>query len=295
VFRACVVNAVREGESLMQQLVTVTRGALATQENELRDIARRNLASDALRLLNQHEAALLKGYPMALLEVFADGPEPARTTKADATGLDFGELSLVDDDEVQAQVELSRAQQLAVHATEAVLSELNGLVSAAQGLRRVHPERNPLRPENYIRALQQVIADTGVASPIREAWMQPMRTQLGSLLVDVYKRAAQSLRDQGVQPVGFGAAPGASTGYGPAGTQRLWQCLRRPGQPVGRRSQWPWRQLWRRYRLWPAHRIRPHGMGRGRSRHGGAGFRGGGGLAYRRHLAPDVGRRGRSL
>ena len=203
VFRACVVNAVREGESLMQQLVTVTRGALATQESELRDIARRNLASDALRLLNQHEAALLKGYPMALLEVFADGPEPARTTKADATGLDFGELSLVDDDEVQAQVELSRAQQLAVHATEAVLSELNGLVSAAQGLRRVHPERNPLRPENYIRALQQVIADTGVASPIREAWMQPMRTQLGSLLVDVYKRAAQSLRDQGVQPVGL--------------------------------------------------------------------------------------------
>ena len=54
VFRACVVNAVREGESLMQQLVTVTRGALATQENELRDIARRNQASDALRLLNQH-------------------------------------------------------------------------------------------------------------------------------------------------------------------------------------------------------------------------------------------------
>ena len=46
VFRACVVNAVREGELLMQQLVTVTRGALTAQENELRDIARRNLASD---------------------------------------------------------------------------------------------------------------------------------------------------------------------------------------------------------------------------------------------------------
>ncbi len=216
VFRACVVNAVREGESLMQQLVTVTRGALASQENELRDITRRNLASDALRLLNQHEAALLKGYPMALLEVFADGPEAPKTTKAEATGLDFGELSLVDDDEVQAQVELSRAQQLAMHATEAVLSELNGLVSSAQGLRRVHPERNPLRPENYVRALQQVIADTGVAAPMREAWMQPMRAQLGGLLVDVYKRAAQNLRDQGVQPVGFGAAP-AATGYGPPG------------------------------------------------------------------------------
>ena len=216
VFRSCVVNAVREGEALMQQLVQITRGALTSQEAELRDLARRDLASDALRLLNQHEAAMLKGYPMALLEIFADGPEPAKTSKADATGLDFGELSLLDDDEVQAQVELSRAQQLAVHATEAQLAELNGLVSAAQGLRRVHPERNPLRPENYIRALQQVIADTGVAAPIREAWMQPMRTQLGSLLVDVYKRAAQSLRDQGIQPVGYGAAPAMASRTGAA-------------------------------------------------------------------------------
>ena len=62
VFRACVVNAVREGEALMTQLVQVTRGALTSQESELRDIARRNLASDALRLLNQHEAALVKAY-----------------------------------------------------------------------------------------------------------------------------------------------------------------------------------------------------------------------------------------
>lgn len=233
VFRACVVNAVREGEALMTQLVQVTRGALTSQESELRDIARRNLASDSLRLLNQHEAALLKAYPMALLETFADGPSAAKPGQADASGMDFGELSLVDDAEVQAQVELSRAQQLAMHTTEAVLSELNGLVSAAQGLHRVHPERNPLRPENYIRALQQALAETGVAAPIREAWMQHMRGQLGSLLVDVYKRAAQSLREQGIAPVGYGvmAVPGmAGAGAGGRGGQS--------GYGSGYGSQW---------------------------------------------------------
>ncbi len=216
VFRACVVNAVREGEALMQKLVNIARESLARQESETRNLSQRDLANEALRLLNQHEAALLKGYPMALLEIFADGPENPVTSKAQSTGLDFGELSLVDDAQVQAQVELSRAQQLAMHTTEAVLGELNGLVSAAQGLRRVHPERNPLRPENYIRALQQVMADTGVASPIREAWMQPMRTQLGGLLVDVYKQAAQNLREQGVQPVSFASAQ-TPVRQGPAG------------------------------------------------------------------------------
>lgn len=212
VFRACVVNAVREGEALITELIKVTRSALKGKEAEVRDIARRNLLSDALQLLDQHEAAMVKAYPMALLEIFADGPGVAKSGQSASSPLDFGELSLVDDDEVQAQVELSRAHQQALHATDAVLAELNGLVSAAQGLYRVQPERNPLRPENYIRALQQVVSETGVAAPIRELWMQHMRDLLGTQLVDVYKRASQSLRDQGVLPVGYGVASGPGMG-----------------------------------------------------------------------------------
>ena len=153
VFRACVVSAVREGEPLMGKLVEVTRNALTQEEFSVRNIQQRNNLSDALNALKQHEAALLKGYPMALLEIFAEGPANAKVRPADASGMDFGELSLMDDSEVQDQVELARAQQLAAHATEGVLSELNTLVSSAQGLRSVQPERNPLRPENYIRAL----------------------------------------------------------------------------------------------------------------------------------------------
>ena len=118
---------------------------------ELRDIARRNLASDALRLLNQHEAALVKAYPMALLEIFAEGPAAAKPHQADASGMDFGELSLVDDAEVQAQVELSRTQQLAVHATDAVLAELNALVSAAQGCTGCSPNAIPCAPKLHPR------------------------------------------------------------------------------------------------------------------------------------------------
>ena len=207
VFRACVVNAVRDGEALMASLLEVTRSALTAQESgTTRDIQQRNLASDALRLLHEHEAVLVKAYPMALLEIFAEGPAAAKPRQADLSGMDFGELSLVDDAEVQAQVELSRAQQQALHATDAILAELNGLVSAAQGLQRVQPERNPLRPENYIRALQQVVAQTGVSAPVREAWMQHMRQLLGQQLVDVYQRAAHELRAHDIVPVGYGMA-----------------------------------------------------------------------------------------
>ena len=276
VFRACIVNAVREGETLMAQLIGVTREALARQESGgTRDIARRNTAGDALRLLGQHEAQLVKAYPMALLEIFAEGPTGARQRPADASGMDFGELSLVDDAEVQARVELSRAQQLAIHATDATLSELNGLVSAAQGLHRVQPERNPLRPENYIRALQQVVADTGVPPQVRDAWMQHMRELLGQELVGTYQRAAQDLRGHGIAPVGYGrvAASGGragSSGYGSSYRDNLHSV----------QGLWP---------HWYGHGL----VRRNLQERPGSGGRGG--AAYRGPVAPDAGRRRRSL
>lgn len=215
----------------MQELVKVTQGALTGEESVVRNIQQRNLVSDSLRLLNQHEAALVKGYPMALLEIFAEGPSAAKgRSSADDTGMDFGELSLMDESEMQAQVELSKAQQSALHATDAVLAELNTLVSSAQGLRSVQPERNPLRPESYIRALQQVVGDTGVSPEVRQLWMQHMRDLLGKLLVDEYKKTAASLREHGVQPVGYavlgtpagnpgrGGGGGGGGGYGGPGT-----------------------------------------------------------------------------
>ena len=204
----------------MGKLVKVTQGALAGDESSSRNIQQRNLISDSLRLLNQHEAALIKGYPMALLEIFAEGPSPSKGRATEDTGMDFGELSLLDESEMLAQVELSKAQQSALHATDAVLAELNTLVSSAQGLRSVQPERNPLRPESYIRALQQVVGETGVSSEVRQLWMQHMRDLLGKLLIDEYKNTAKSLREHGVQPVGYAVVgmPGAGSGRGGPGT-----------------------------------------------------------------------------
>lgn len=200
----------------MQQLVGAAKAALAEQESSSRDLVQRDLAAQALRLLGQHEAQLARAYPLALLEAFADGPAQPQQSGQPQTqpqagpgqdsGIDFGELSLVDEADVLAQLELARAQQAAIHATEAALSELNALVSSAQGLASVQPERNPLRPENYIRALQQVIAELGVAAEVRQLWMTHMRDLLGQQLVGAYQRAARQLREQGVEPVGYAVA-----------------------------------------------------------------------------------------
>lgn len=205
----------------MGQLVHVTQGALTGEEITVRNLQQRQTLSDGLRLLKQHAPALIKGYPVALLDAFADGSAdaPAPPRPADPVAFDFGELSLMDDAQVLAQVERSRAQQIAAHTTDAALAELNTLVSAAQGLPSVQPERNPLRPDNYIRALQQVFDQTDVPAPVRELWMRHMRELLAQQLVGTYQRAAQALRCQGVVPVGYAVlSPGGrNSSHAPIG------------------------------------------------------------------------------
>ena len=58
----------------MQQLVKVTQGALAEEETGSVGIQQRNLISDSLRYLNQHEAALVKGYPTRCAPKVTYGP-----------------------------------------------------------------------------------------------------------------------------------------------------------------------------------------------------------------------------
>lgn len=205
-FRACVVAAIRDGEAMMAALAAEAGSVLEAQAPLAREPRRRDALEGARHLLAQHAPALVRGYPMALLEIFVGAGPDARAKPSEPAALDFGELSLMDEAEVIAQVELSRAQQTALHATEAVLAELDTLVSAAQGLPRVQPDRNPLRPENYIRALQQVVSATGVEPDVRALWMAPLRDALATQLKAAYRDAAARLRADGVEPVGYAVA-----------------------------------------------------------------------------------------
>ena len=207
----------------MARLVQASSDALQAQAQEPRSSAQRDTAGHAQRLLQVHTAALVQGYPMALLEVCAEpaaraGLHTGRSSlsapfssPAAAAPKDFGELTLLGEAEVQAQMELSRAQQQAAHTTDAVLTELDALMSAAQGLDHVQPERNPLRPYSYLRALQQVVLETGVDLPVRESWMQQLCPLLGGELTAIYQQAASALRASGIAPVGYGrGSAGAS-------------------------------------------------------------------------------------
>ncbi len=221
-FRACIGEAAQRGRLLMERMVQGARQSLPQRIALANDVREREVQQESLRLLLQHEAALRENYPQALLAEFAQAIA-GNTDKAAAGGLSFDALELMGEDQIQESVEIARAQQATLLAVEGELGELNALICAAQGLKSVQAERNPLRPDVYVRGLRSVLADTGVPVAVRMRWLSHLGEALGPALARDYVHLSDMLRDQGVVAAGFNVimqqespatarAPAAGTG-----------------------------------------------------------------------------------
>ena len=201
-FRVCIGEAAQRGRLLMEQMVQGARQSLPQRIALANDGREREVQQEALRLLLQFEGALRESYPQALLAEFA-AAIAGNADKEAASGLSFDALELMGEDQIQESVEIARAQQATLLAVEGDLGELNALICAAQGLKSVQAERNPLRPDVYVRGLRSVLADTGVPAPVRMRWLSHLGEALGPALARDYVHLSGMLRDQGVVAAGF--------------------------------------------------------------------------------------------
>ena len=109
----------------------------------------------------------------------------------------------MDETQITDSVERARARQILVTAVEGPLADLDALVCATLGLPQVLPERNPLRPDVFLQALQAVVAQMQVTAQVRHDWMGPLAQALGNELRTLYAAQIEQLKHGGVQPVGY--------------------------------------------------------------------------------------------
>jgi hypothetical protein len=202
-YRTVMKEAAAQGRTLMQRLVRRAAMSMPHRAARISDEHERKLLSDAARTLMKHEGALCEAYPQALLGEFAQAIS-GDTRKA---ALSFDALELMGDEQMQESVDLLRLQQVVLADVEADLTELNALVCAVQGLRSVQVDRNPLRPEVYVRSLRTVALQSPVPAAIRNRWMQHLGEALAPELARVYQELCVVLRSQGVVGAGYNAIP----------------------------------------------------------------------------------------
>lgn len=210
----CVDQAQKDAPWLMEKLLDYTRHNLQRKEFELTDVVDRRTVVQALVKLRESQRFMIDAYGAALRKAVDDArAEGAAMRRRVLTELRFDELELLDAGQVQTHVEVARAQRMTLNHAEAALADFNPLMCAVMGLPSVQSDRNPLHPQVYLRALQEVMTGTGASPAIRMLWTLQLCDLLGRELDALYKRLSALLRERGVRPAGFTVGPGTAVGF----------------------------------------------------------------------------------
>lgn len=110
------------------------------------------------------------------------------------------ELSLIDEDAVAADIEISRAVEAIKTMAEFELRELQAFTSAMVGDVNVAHDTNPFRPEAYVRALWQGVRTLPLSLAIQSAFLRDAADKLARTLQKGYAAACSRLEEQGVEP-----------------------------------------------------------------------------------------------
>ena len=113
----------------------------------------------------------------------------------------FDALRLFDAQQIDATIGLALVEREFARASADVLPRLNALISSLMGWLSVRPELNPLRPEAFAQALQEVLErhvdDTGA----RNALYLPAAEMAGRSLRQLYKELVEWLLVNQVEPM----------------------------------------------------------------------------------------------
>ncbi|MBL8340436.1 MAG: DUF1631 family protein [Rubrivivax sp.] len=166
--------------------------------------AERAAVSDLIKSLNIHRSHLGQVYTASLRDQAAtDRERESGNAPADRPGGRQPTLSLVEEDEVAVDVELSHTIEYVNTHAEHELRELRMYVSAMVGDLDVSADHNPFRPEAQARALWAAAQ----ALPTSRSWqmhfMRQSTATLATVLRQGYAAASSRLESMGVEPASY--------------------------------------------------------------------------------------------
>jgi hypothetical protein len=109
-------------------------------------------------------------------------------------------LSLVDEEEVAVDIEISHTIEAIRSVAEYELRELQTFVSALVGDMDVARDHNPFRPETHARALRAAAQALPLSRGYQLTFMRHASTVLAELLRKAYAGASSRLEEAGIEP-----------------------------------------------------------------------------------------------
>src|SRR5262245_9817635 len=125
----------------------------------------------------------------------------ARATPAAAVPID--QLTLVDDQQIEEDIEVARVIQQVDAAAEADLRDLRALCATLRSAPAALPEVVPLRPEVVARALSRALGALGLARPVRLLALRVVGKAVADRLAALVREQTRELKRWGVEPLPY--------------------------------------------------------------------------------------------
>lgn len=202
-YERCLAQAAADAGGLMRRAVAACAQLMAHNAATHGGARSAEALREAARALLRQGDAIAAAFEDRLLESFG-AAAPASAQESDA--------QLATAQQAAWAVEIARLADAVQARAQAELVEFAALVSAAQGLHLVLPQRNPLAPSVYARCVHAAAQAVPAAARHRAAWLRFLGEALGRELAVAYAVASAQLRAHGVREAGFMAKP---SGRGP--------------------------------------------------------------------------------
>jgi hypothetical protein len=189
---------------LFDQIVDGTLEAARKALGELKPVER-SIVGDLMQALLNRRTLLGKQFVDSLQqqmhsELGRSAPVPAHAAPAPPRALS---LSLVDEESVAVDVQLSHTIDAIKSVAEYELRELQTFISALVGDMDVARQHNPLRPEVYARALWSAAQVLPLSRGHQVFFMRHAAQALAQVLRRSYAAASSRLESQGIEPAAY--------------------------------------------------------------------------------------------
>ena len=171
---------------------------------------------ELLEALQTHHLPLIADFGRDIKsEIEAAARAPADPVRPAAGPLRLEDLTLMDEDQAEKDIEISRTIQLIDLKAEWELRELQALTATLLGESTLRLEANPCRPMVYARALSRAAHELQVSKASRGLFLRTAGFAMADVLRDVYGDACRRLKGWGVQALEFRSTPIVRTGTAP--------------------------------------------------------------------------------
>ncbi len=190
-------------DELMRAPLLVDQVVEAAQEHIQKGLAGmmprdRAVAADLLQKVMSHRQHIVDYYNRSLREQV--GTDVARGTPSAAAPKPALSLSLVDEEEVSVDVEISHTIEAIRSVAEYELRELQTFVSALVGDMDVARDYNPFRPEIHARALWASAQALPLSRGYQLTFMRHASSALAQVLRKAFAGASSRLESSGLEP-----------------------------------------------------------------------------------------------